>query len=94
MPSKMTDLTHAQLKQFHADHYHPSNAKIFTYGNTPLVDHLKEIGPQLDRFQKITVDDAPKLPITITEGMKQVTVQGHQIRSHRLTSNIKRRYRG
>jgi len=76
LPSKMTDLTHAQLKQFHADHYHPSNAKIFTYGNTPLVDHLKEIGPQLDRFQKITVDNEPKLPITITEGMKQVTVQG------------------
>ena len=45
MPSNMTDLTHAQLKQFHADHYHPSNAKIFTYGNTPLVDHLKRDRP-------------------------------------------------
>lgn len=76
MPSKMTDLTHSQLKQFHADHYHPSNSKIFTYGDTPLVEHLREIGPQLDRFEKIAVDAEAKLPITVEEGMETVTVQG------------------
>ena len=34
------DLTHEQLQGFHALHYHPSNARFFTYGDLPL-----EAGP-------------------------------------------------
>src|ERR1700761_9142911 len=30
-PQRMTDLTYEQLRNFHAQHYHPSNAKFFTY---------------------------------------------------------------
>jgi len=76
MPDKITDLTHTQLKNFHADHYHPSNAKIFTYGDTPLSEHLQEIGAQLNRFDKIAVDHDIKLPITLKRGIETVTVQG------------------
>jgi Zn-dependent M16 (insulinase) family peptidase len=31
-PPYITDLTHQQLVKFHQDHYHPSNARFFTYG--------------------------------------------------------------
>ncbi len=34
-PLEIPKLTHAQLKAFHATHYHPSNAIFMTYGNRP-----------------------------------------------------------
>lgn len=36
-------LSHDELKKFHQLHYHPSNAKFFTYGDLPLDHHLKLI---------------------------------------------------
>ena len=75
-PQKMTDLTHDQLKTFHADHYNPSNAKIFTYGNMPLADHLQELGKQLAPFAPTATDREIKVPISLKDGPKHVTVKG------------------
>uniref|UniRef100_A0A8C5XKD5 Presequence protease, mitochondrial n=1 Tax=Microcebus murinus TaxID=30608 RepID=A0A8C5XKD5_MICMU len=53
-PLCIPELTWAQLKQFHATHYHPSNARFFTYGNFPLDQHLEQIHEEaLSKFQKI-----------------------------------------
>lgn len=38
-PSSIPDLTHEQLKSFHARHYHPSNAMFMTYGNLDVAGH-------------------------------------------------------
>lgn len=75
-PQKITDLTYQQLKQFHDEHYHPSNAKLFTYGDMPLADHLKEINAQLSAFEKIQGDMTIHRPIDLSEGPKEVTLQG------------------
>ncbi|KAH0542232.1 Mitochondrial presequence protease [Glutinoglossum americanum] len=75
-PQRITDLTHGQLKKFHADHYHPSNAKIFTYGDMPLGDHLKEIGSVLDKFEQIAGDTEIRDPISLEDGPKFVTLKG------------------
>ncbi|KAK3059813.1 Mitochondrial presequence protease, partial [Coniosporium uncinatum] len=75
-PQKMTDLTYEQLKGFHHEHYHPSNAKVFTYGDMPLVEHLKEIGERLDSFEQIKADREIKTPISLSDGPKNITVQG------------------
>jgi Zn-dependent M16 (insulinase) family peptidase len=74
-PQKITDLTWEQLRKFHGDHYHPSNAKILTYGNMPLKDHLKEVDARLARFDKIAVDYDIKTPITL-DTPKHVKVSG------------------
>jgi Zn-dependent M16 (insulinase) family peptidase len=74
-PQKITDLTWEQLKKFHGDHYHPSNAKLLTYGNMPLTDHLKEMNARLNGFDRIPINDEIKTPITL-DGPKHVTVQG------------------
>ncbi|KAH9860767.1 Mitochondrial presequence protease [Plenodomus biglobosus] len=74
-PQKITDLTWEQLRKFHADHYHPSNAKILTYGDMPLADHLREINGQLDAFKRIPVTQHVKGPITL-DAPKEVTVSG------------------
>ncbi|KAI9660858.1 MAG: Mitochondrial presequence protease [Trizodia sp. TS-e1964] len=75
-PQKITDLTHDQLKSFHANHYHPSNAKIFTYGDMPLRDHLKDFGSRLDLFSKIKQDLEIRLPIKLENGPIDITVKG------------------
>lgn len=75
-PQKMTDLTYEQLKNFHADHYHPSNAKVFTYGDMPLADHLREVNAQLDVFERIQGDLEIRRPIDLSSGPQNVTVTG------------------
>ena len=74
-PQQMTDLTYSNLKDFHAQNYHPSQAKLFTYGDMPLADHLLEVGRQLDKFQKTRANKAIKLPITL-DGPLNVCIKG------------------
>ena len=75
-PQKMTNLTYEQLKQFHADHYHPSNAKIFTYGDMSLADHLQELNAQLAAFERIHGDMDIRRPIDLSSGPQNITVSG------------------
>lgn len=74
-PQKITDLTYEQLKAFHAEHYHPSNAKVFTYGDMPLADHLQEVDARLRTFDKITADRKIHEP-TELDGPREVTLHG------------------
>lgn len=75
-PQRITDLTHQQLKDFHSRHYHPSNAKVFTYGDLPLVEHLQEIGARFENFSRIDRDQDLKKPISLQDGPHHVTVEG------------------
>ncbi|CDH56054.1 mitochondrial presequence protease [Lichtheimia corymbifera JMRC:FSU:9682] len=54
-PKNIPDLTHQQLVDFHKTHYSPSNARIYTYGNFPLEDHLSAINERLAEFNKVDV---------------------------------------
>lgn len=42
-PSEIPNLTYQGLKDFHAAHYHPSNAYFYTYGNLPIEEYLTAI---------------------------------------------------
>ena len=75
-PQKITDLTYEQLKKFHAEHYHPSNAKLMTYGDMPLADHLREIDAQMSAFERIEADMEHKQPIDLSNGPQKVRVVG------------------
>ncbi|KAI0814353.1 Metalloenzyme, LuxS/M16 peptidase-like protein [Xylaria sp. FL0064] len=75
-PQKITDLTYEQLKKFHAEHYHPSNAKLMTYGDMPLADHLREIDAQMSAFERIEADIEHKQPIDLSSGPQTVKVFG------------------
>jgi Zn-dependent M16 (insulinase) family peptidase len=63
-PSVIPSLTYQQLKDFHARHYHPSNAYFYTYGNLSLADHLSFIEARvLSRFTRIDPGtDVPAQP--------------------------------
>lgn len=56
-PLHIPELTHEQLKAFHAEHYHPSNAYFYTYGNLPLEPTLLAIEKHvMSRFSRIEID--------------------------------------
>uniref|UniRef100_A0A4W3H4S8 Pitrilysin metalloproteinase 1 n=1 Tax=Callorhinchus milii TaxID=7868 RepID=A0A4W3H4S8_CALMI len=58
-PMHIPELTWEELKHFHATHYHPSNARFFTYGDLPLEQHLKQIQEEaLCKFNRIETDTA------------------------------------
>ncbi|XP_070774904.1 presequence protease, mitochondrial [Enoplosus armatus] len=63
-PLAIPDLTWEQLRQFHATHYHPSNARFFTYGDLPLEQHLKQIEEEaLSKFDLINPNtEVPSQP--------------------------------
>ena len=56
-PEHIPDLTWQALRDFHATHYHPSNAHFYTYGNLPLERTLDVIEQRvLSQFDRIKVD--------------------------------------
>ena len=40
-PEAIPDLTYQQLRDFYAEHYHPSNAIFLTFGDIPAADHQR-----------------------------------------------------
>lgn len=42
-PEKIIDMQYEDLIDFHADNYHPSNAKTFTYGTFDVKEHLQKL---------------------------------------------------
>jgi len=56
-PQHIPELTWDQLRQFHAVHYHPSNAYFYTYGDQQLEKTLAVIEQSaLNRFERTAVD--------------------------------------
>ena len=58
-PAHIPDLTWEDLRTFHAECYHPSNAYFFSYGDLPLEPHLEVVAEQaLARFERRAVHTA------------------------------------
>ncbi|KAJ2883654.1 Mitochondrial presequence protease [Coemansia aciculifera] len=58
-PAFIPDLTHAQLVEFHRTRYHPSNARIYSYGNFPLAPQLERVGEVISTYERITPATVP-----------------------------------
>ncbi len=56
-PRVIPSLTYEQLRDFHARHYHPSNAVFFTYGDFPVEEHQARIEEwALSQFEARAID--------------------------------------
>ncbi|KAI5292991.1 Presequence protease, mitochondrial [Ascosphaera acerosa] len=75
-PQYITDLTHQQLVDYSRRNYHPSNAKIMTYGDMPLMEHLEHIGAVLDGFSRGHADQEVKVPKDLSNGPHSITIDG------------------
>lgn len=52
-PRRIPELTYEAFKAFHADHYHPSNAWFFFYGDDDPEKRLAVVGEAIRRFQAL-----------------------------------------
>lgn len=75
-PEKMTALTYEQLVKYSREHYHPSNAKLFSYGNFPLLGRLETANQVLSKFDRIEADSEVKPSIDLSTGPITYQVQG------------------
>lgn len=51
-PFDILHLTYEEFKSFHKKYYHPSNAKVFFYGDGDTIKHLEFVQEYLDKFNK------------------------------------------
>ncbi|KAK2748328.1 Mitochondrial presequence protease [Myotisia sp. PD_48] len=75
-PQFITDLTHQQLVAFSKANYHPSNAKLFSYGNMRLPGHLYRINSVFQNFQNNSRKLDVKLPKDLSSGPLSITIPG------------------
>lgn len=57
-PRHIPDLTYEQFKAFHQTYYHPSNARIFFYGDDHSDERLRLVNDYLKDFEPLTVNSA------------------------------------
>ncbi|TEU10373.1 MAG: peptidase M16, partial [Anaerolineales bacterium] len=60
-PRHIPDLTYEQFKAFHQTYYHPSNARIFFYGDDHSDERLRSVNDYLKNFEPLAVDSAVHL---------------------------------
>ena len=59
-PDNIPDLTFDQFKKFHASYYHPSNSRIYFYGDDDPTKRLEILDEYLQEFDAIDVDSQIK----------------------------------
>jgi Zn-dependent M16 (insulinase) family peptidase len=62
-PAEIPDLTYEQFRSYHRTYYHPSNARVFFYGNDDPGKRLDLIRPYLDDSDPLSVDSS--LPLQL-----------------------------
>ena len=55
-PKEIPNLTFEQFQKFHQTYYHPSNARIFFYGDDDPDERLRLLTTYLDEFQRLEVN--------------------------------------
>lgn len=66
-PRYIPDLSYEQFKRFHETLYHPSNSRIYFYGDDPAEERLRIVNEYLKDFEKIEVDSSIALQSHFSE---------------------------
>lgn len=75
-PQKIPDLTHERLVNYHKQNYHPSNARLFSYGDLDLSDQLKLVNEHLSGFQRSETNNDVKTSLDLSNGPLETVVSG------------------
>jgi len=71
-PKQIPNLTYEQFHAFHERYYHPSNARIFFYGNDDPEERLNRLEAVLKDFEPLSVDSNVELQSPFDEPKKRV----------------------
>ena len=69
-PKVIPDLSYEQFKAFHESFYHPSNARIFFYGDDPVEQRFELLEEYLADFEKADPDSKIELQPALTEPVR------------------------
>ena len=91
-PENIPELSYEELKAFHHDHYHPSNAIFMTYGNNKAADLQQQFEElALKRFDKLELDISvpnEKRYQTPIEVVEHYALEGEQDTSNKTFINL------
>jgi len=71
-PDCIPDLTYEKFKNFHETFYHPSNAKIFFYGDDDPEKRLQLVNEYLQYFEPIQVNSLPALQTEFSKPLRKI----------------------
>lgn len=95
-PSIIPELTFEQFKAFHEEFYHPSNARIYFYGDDDPHERLRIVNNYLQDFERIQPHSTIRLQPSFTRPQRiersfaaaeQTSTGSAQVRSGMLTMN-------
>jgi len=66
-PRRIPDLTYEQFREFHRKYYHPSNARLFFYGDDDPEARLKKAEEYLGDFDRLEIDSGVPLQAAFSE---------------------------
>lgn len=69
-PEKIPDLTYEQFKAFHKAFYHPSNARIFFYGDDPVEERFALLEAYLKDYEKVDPQSGIELQTALPEPVR------------------------
>lgn len=71
-PKKIPELTHERFAAFHRRYYHPSNSRIYFYGDDNPDDRLLFLNQYLENFDRLDIDSSLALQPRL-EHARQIT---------------------
>ena len=71
-PKQIPNLTYEQFYAFHERYYHPSNARIFFYGDDDPQERLNRLEAVLEAFEPVSVDSRVRLQLPFDKPKKRV----------------------
>lgn len=72
-PVFIPDLTYGEFKEFHRKYYHPSNSRIFLYGDGDTLEHLNFLEEEyLKNFDRMEVDSSLKIQRKFSKPKRKV----------------------
>mmetsp|Transcript_64393 Transcript_64393/g.112423 ORF Transcript_64393/g.112423 Transcript_64393/m.112423 type:complete len:1091 (+) Transcript_64393:80-3352(+) len=89
-PRRIPDLDFKQFKDFHSKYYHPSNSRMYFYGDDDPLKRLEILDEYLKDFDKIEIDSTVKYQKKIQEEKRleiPFPVQPGRPAKHTLTVN-------
>lgn len=89
-PRHIPDLTYEKFREFHATYYHPSNARIFWYGDDDPEVRLRRTAAFLEGYDYLEVDSAVPLQKPFSQPVKMIqpyAVGEEEAPKYYLTSN-------
>jgi hypothetical protein len=72
-PKSIPDLTYQEFKEFHEKYYHPSNCRLFFYGDGDTLEYLQFVNDKyLQDFERAQVDSSIPLQKTFSSPKREV----------------------